>query len=171
MTTLSTDISVSVSSSLSKTVGLVNAAAPLAKVYRALLGNGTGAGNADVVFHATRTIAASGTDDLDLAGVLTSAFGDVVSFARVKAMIFSAAAANTNNVVVGGAATNQFNTWVGTATDKVVLRPGATLALLAGSADSTGYAVTASTGDLLRATNSGAGTSVTYDVIIVGASA
>jgi hypothetical protein len=37
--------------------------------------------------------------------------------------------------------------------------------------DATGYPVTAATGDLVTLTNSAAGTSVTYDVIIIGSSA
>ena len=31
-----------------------------------------------------------------------------------------------------------------------------------------GYAVTAGTGDILKVANSGAGTGVTYDIVIVG---
>jgi hypothetical protein len=37
--------------------------------------------------------------------------------------------------------------------------------------DSTSVAVTAGTGDLLTVTNSAGSTSVTYDIIIIGASA
>jgi len=130
--------------------------------------NGVGANQADVLFTDTRTIAASGTDDLDLAGVLTNAFGVTATFARVRALYVAAAAGNTNNVVVGGAASNQFLTWVGSGTDKVNIRPGGLL--LVANADTTGYAVTAATGDLLRVANSGSGTSVTYDIVVLGCS-
>ena len=41
----------------------------------------------------------------------------------------------------------------------------------AGQADSAGYAVTATTADLLHVANSSSGTSVTYDVIVIGTSA
>lgn len=150
---------------------LVNAAAPLKYRARVQLASGTGAGQADLVFSDTRTIAASGNDDIDLAGGLTDALGNTLTFARVKGLIVSAAEGNTNNVHVGGDATSTFLTWVGAEADYVVLRPGATLALFAGPADATGYAVTASTGDLLRITNGSSGSSVTYDIVIVGASA
>lgn len=133
------------------------------------LADGTGASQANVLFTDTRTIAASGTDDLDLAGVLTSAFGSTIAMARMKMLYVAAAAANTNNVIVGGAASAQMVNWVGDATDTVIVRPGGLL-LLACS-DATGYAVTATTGDLLRIANSAGGTSVTYDIMIVGASA
>jgi len=148
----------------------VTAQAPVAKTYLQTLTDGTGAGKADLLFFDTRTIAVSGTDDLDLNGVLLDAFGATLSMLKVKAVIVTAASGNTNNVVVGGAASNQFATWTGTATDKVVLRPGATFALIAGSADATCYAVTAATGDILRIANSGAGSTVDYDIVIIGSS-
>ncbi|MFE6408155.1 hypothetical protein ACFVOR_14615 [Streptomyces sp. NPDC057837] len=134
------------------------------------LGSGTGAGKADRVFSDRRTLAASATEDLDLAGVLLDAFGSAITFARIKGLIIAAAAGNTNNVVVGAAATNAWATLLG-ATGTVILRPGAFLAVGTGVADATGYAVTAGTGDLLKVANSGAGTPVTYDVHIIGASA
>lgn len=150
---------------------LVNASAPLNYRSRVQLTNGTGAGQADLVFSDTRTISASSNDDLDLAGGLTDAVGTSLTFARVKGFIITAAAANTNNIYVGGDATNTFLTWVVSEPDQVLLRPGATLALFAGSADATGYAVTASTGDLLRITNAAGGSSVSYSIVIIGASA
>jgi hypothetical protein len=52
--------------------------------------------------------------------------------------------------------------------DGIALRPGATFVWI--SPDATGVTVTAGTGDLLNIANSGAGTSVTYDVIIIGTS-
>jgi hypothetical protein len=134
------------------------------------LGNGTAAGKADKVFSDRRTLAASATEDLDLAGVLLDAFGAAITFARVKGLLIAAAAGNTNNVVIGAAASNPWSTLL-SATGTVVLRPGAFLAVGTGVADATGYAVTAGTGDLLKIANSGAGTSVTYDIHIIGASA
>jgi hypothetical protein len=134
------------------------------------LSSGTGAGKADRVFSDRRTLAASATEDLDLTGVLLDAFGSAITFARIKGLIIVAAAGNTNNVVVGAAATNAWATLLG-ATGTVILRPGAFLAVGTGVADATGYAVTAGTGDLLKVANSGAGTPVSYDVHIIGASA
>lgn len=149
-------------------LGTGKAAQPLSRQMS--LSNGTGAGKADRLFSDRRTLAASGTEDLDLAGVLLDAFGQAITFARVKGLIIAAAAANTNNVVVGAAATNPWATLL-SATGTVTLRPGAFLAVGTGQADATGYAVTAATADLLKIANSGAGTSVTYDIHIIGASA
>lgn len=132
--------------------------------------SGTAAGQADKVFHDRRVLAASGTEDLDLAGVLSDAFGVAITFARVKGLFISAAAANANNVVVGAASATQWATLLNAA-GTVTLRPGATFAAIAGAADATAYAVGAGTGDLLKIANSAGGTPVTYDIVVVGASA
>ncbi|MGQ4358562.1 hypothetical protein [Streptomyces sp. SAS_272] len=133
------------------------------------LGNGTAAGKADRVFSDRRTLAASGTEDLDLAGVLLDAFGSAITFARVKGLIIAAAAGNSNNVVVGAASGSPWAALLNS-TGTLTLRPGAFMAVGTGQADATGYAVTATTADLLKIANSGAGTSVTYDIHIIGAS-
>ncbi|WAL93996.1 hypothetical protein [Streptomyces sp. Je 1-369] len=153
-----------------KALDLTTVADPLQFRRAVNLTDGTAAGKADRVFHDRRTLAASGTEDLDLAGVLLDAFGAAITFARVKGIYISAAAANTNNVIVGAASATQWATLLNAA-GTVTLRPGATFGAMAGQADATAYAVTAGTGDLLKVANSGAGSSVTYDIVIVGASA
>ncbi|MCX4575612.1 hypothetical protein OHB41_20950 [Streptomyces sp. NBC_01571] len=134
------------------------------------LASGTGVGKADRIFSDRRTLAASATEDLDLAGVLLDAFGAAITFARIKGLIVAAAAGNTNNVVVGAASSNPWATLLGS-THTLTLRPGAFVAVGTGVADAVGYAVTASTGDLLKIANSSSGTPVTYDIHIIGASA
>ncbi|MEE4598224.1 hypothetical protein V2J94_41385 [Streptomyces sp. DSM 41524] len=168
---LSSSISVSASAELTSTLDLGTASAPLNLRRAVSLASGTGAGKADKVFSDRRTLAASASEDLDLAGVLLDAFGGSITFARIKGLIISAADGNSNNVIVGGASSNGFVSWVGGATHTVTVRPGGTLALMAGGADATGYAVTAGTADLLHIANSGGSTSVTYDVVLIGASA
>lgn len=130
------------------------------------LTNGTGANQANEAFFDRRTLTASSTENLDLAGGLTDAFGTTLAFTKIRALAVYAAAANTNNVLVGGAASAQFSTWVGDVTDVVVVRPGGLFLLTA--PDATGLAVTATTADLLKIANSSSGTSVTYDICIIG---
>ncbi|QDQ10275.1 hypothetical protein [Streptomyces spectabilis] len=72
--------------------------------------------------------------------------------------------------MAGAASSNAWTTLLN-ATGTLTLRPGAGVGAMAGAADVTAYAAPAGTGDLLKAANSGAGTSVTYDVVIVAASA
>lgn len=166
---LDTRLSVSLSATATSALDLVAVSAPLSVVKNVMLANGTGANQADKVFSDQRTLTASATEDLDLAGVLTDAFGATITFARIKVIMVSASSSNSNNVLVGGAASAQFINWVSDPTDKVVIRPGGVL-LLACS-DATGYAVTATTGDLLRIGNSAGGTSVVYDIVLIGSSA
>ncbi len=130
--------------------------------------DGTGAGQVDRMFSDQRSLAASATEDLDLAGSLTDSFGLAVTFARVKLILVRAAAANTNNVNVSRAAANGVPLFLA-AGDGFPVHPGGAFMWVAPGA--TGVPVTAGTADLLTFTNGGAGTAVTYDVVILGASA
>ncbi|MET9138899.1 hypothetical protein [Streptomyces parvulus] len=165
-----TMLAVSAYAELSGALDLGTSRASQSLSRRLELASGTGVGKADRVFSDRRTIAASGSEDLDLAGVLLDAFGAQITFARVKGLIVAAAAENTNNVVLGAASSNPWATLLG-ATHTLTLRPGAFVAVGTGAADPTGYAVTAGTGDLLKVANSAGSTSVTYDIHIIGASA
>lgn len=169
--TLITDFSLRLLATLTKDLDLnPDPSYPLDYNARVQLTSGTGAGNADVMFSDTRTITASSSEDLDLVGSLADAFGTTFSPARVKALVVKAAAANTNNVVVGGASATQWAALLGT-TGTVTLRPGALFCAVAGVADATGYVCAAGATDLLKIANSSSGSSVTYDVIVIGASA
>lgn len=167
--TLASSISLKVSADLASALDLVTPVAPLSFSEVIALATGTAADQADLIFSDTRTLAASADEDLDLAASLSDALGNSLTFARVKAIIVTADSGNTNDVEVGGASANQFINWVGDATDKIVVKPGGMFALVA--PDATAYEVTAATGDLLNIANSGAGTGVTYSIIIIGASA
>lgn len=167
---LTSDFGVSVSGLLTKAGDLSTPSDDLRWTRGVHLDTGTGAGKADLRFTDTRTLLASATEDLDLAGVLLDAFGAALTFVRIKGLFISASAANTNNVVVGAAASNAWATLLN-ATGTITLRPGDTFAAMSGAAQTTAWAVTAGTGDLLKVANSAAGSSVSYDIVIVGASA
>lgn len=133
-----------------------------------LLRNGVASGQASKLWYdGARSIAPSGTDDLDLSGTLVNRFNEAVVFTAVKAVFIRADRANVNNVVVGAAAANPW-TAVLNATGTLTLRPGAVNSLVADQASNTGYPVVAGTGDILRVANSAAGTAVLYDIAIVG---
>lgn len=168
--TLSTRLDLSLRASQSNTIDVGSSRAERLVQVAAVLTNGTGAGKADLVFADTRTLAASATEDLDLAGALADAFGVAQVFARVQAIVVQAATGNTNNVNVTRPASNGVPLFLA-AGDGVGVRPGETLALFAGVADAVGHAVTAGTGDLLTITNSAGTTGVTYSIIIIGSSA
>lgn len=131
------------------------------------LTDGTGASQADMVFADQRTLSASSTEDLDVSGgTLTDAFGQTFTIAELKVLMVCAASGNTNNVVLGGDANSV--PFFADATDVVNIKPGGCFQLADPSAG--GYTVTAATGDIIQVANSGAGTDVTYDIVIVGSS-
>jgi hypothetical protein len=165
---LNTRLNVQLDATQTGALDLVSLTAPLSVAFRKQLTNGTGANQADVVWSDQREVAASATDSLDLAGSLTGAFGAALSFARIKLVMVKAAAGNVNNVNVTRPASNGVSLFLA-AGDGIAVRPGGMFCWVA--PDATGVAVTAGTGDLVDIVNSGAGSSVVYDIVIVGASA
>jgi len=167
--TLDTKISLRVQSTLANTLDLAQAAVPLDWRSVIELGTGTGTGQADRQFSDRRTLAASGTENLDLAGGLTDGLGATITMARLKGIVVKASALNTHNVLVGGAGANGLLGLFGDVTDVLVVRPGAEIMVIV--PDATAIAVTAATGDILKVANSGAVSSVEYEIILIGASA
>lgn len=115
---------------------------------------------ADVMFADQRTLAANGTENLDLSGTLLNPLGVTVAAAEVVMAYFEVI---TGNIIVGGAASNAFNG---------PLSANGTLALGVGEfvmvSSRAGYVVTATTGDLLKVLAGSAG--ATYSVVVVGRS-
>lgn len=130
--------------------------------------SGVGANQADLVFADTREIAASSSEDLDLAGVLADAFGATITMAEVVGVIVAAAAGNTNNVVVGDA-TSPVPLFGGT-NPTVAVKPGGIFVLFAPNAAGQ-FTVGAGSTDDLKVANSGSGTPVTYTIVVLGRSA
>lgn len=168
---LRSSLAIAASATQTSALDLTSASAPVNFSRAVALGSGTGAGKADRMWTDRRQIAASGTDDLDLVGTaLLDPFGAVVTFTRIKGLFISADHANTNDLVIGAAASNP---WVGllNAAGTFKLKPGGSAAFIAGVEDATAWATTATTGDLLRVANGAAGSVVNYDIVIIGASA
>jgi hypothetical protein len=163
-----TKLTVSLSSTQTNPLDLATGQTPLSYVKSMVLSSGTAANQADRIFHDQRTLAASATEDLDLAGVLTDSFGAAITFARIKALLITAAAGNTNVVNLTRTAVNGVPLFTA-AGDGISILPSGGFAWW--SPGATGVVVTPGTGDLLTVANGGAGTSVTYDVVIIGASA
>lgn len=169
---LTASLTLAVAARLGAQADLAEAKSALSKSYGVSLVTGTGAGQADVLWHDQRTLAPSASEDLDLAGSLGGLLGGTAVFARVKGLVIAGAASNTNNVLVGA---NVVNGWAaligptGASGGVVTVQPGGFFAISTPSA--AGGVVTPATGDLLHVVNSGGGTPVTYDVIVIGASA
>lgn len=135
---------------------------------------GTGANQADLPYIAERQVADGGNDDIDLAGVLTDIFGETITNAEIAALFVlnqrkSSGTANTTDLTIGGGS-NPFLGFLGGTTPTIgPLKPGAGCFLFAGDAAGLG-AVTASTADILRISNS-AGAVNNYQIGIIGRSA
>jgi len=161
------DIRLSVTGHQTNPLDLGTADLPFALSATASLLSGVAAGQVDRVFTDTRTLGISATEDLDLAAVLLDAFGAAITFAKMKALIIKAAAANTNNVNLSRPAGATGVPLFTAVSGGIVIPPGFCFAWFGSGA---GVVVTPSTGDLITLTNSGAGTGVTYDVVILGTS-
>lgn len=149
---------------LLKALDLDTALDPLQLAVALRLSNGTATGNASQVFHDTRTLTASATEDLDFAGGLTNAFGVTLTFARIKFIFIRAATGNTNDVQVTRVATTGLPLFMADG-DGIALGPGEWFVY---ASPTTGKAVTGSTDDTLTFTNSAGSTSVSYDIVAVG---
>jgi hypothetical protein len=164
-TSLQATLSILLSGGIVDTLDVGEVSYPLALNLVNNFANGSGANQANKVFTDTRTLSASGTESLDLAGGLTDAFGVTLTFTKIKAIIVTAAAGNTNSVQVTRPASNGLPLFMA-AGDGIPLTPDAVFAAVFPNAD--GVAVTAGTGDLLTFTNSAGSTSVTYTIVVVG---
>lgn len=165
---LSTSMAFTFAANLTKAFDLAAGAVPYSLTRNPTYTDGAGAGQANRIYQDRNTLAASGTIDVDLSGTLTDVYGDPVVFARIKALVMTAADANTNNVVVGGVANGISTLLAPAASGTITLRPGTLWVVAAGVADATGYVITAATADLLHIINSAGGTSVDYELIVVG---
>jgi hypothetical protein len=118
---------------------------------------------ANLLYFETRSLAASTGEDLDLAGSLADPLGATITAAEIVAIYIAAASGNTNDVQVTRPAANGVPAFLA-AGDGLAIGPGDAFLLT----NKKGIAVVAGTGDLLHVLNGGAGTSVEYDVVIIG---
>lgn len=111
-----------------------------------------------------RSLAASASHTIDLRGALTNVLGETVAFAKVIAIKVVADTANAHNLHIGNAAANQFLGFlVGTA-HLIKLKPGAAFQwdYFAGED------VTNGSNDDLQFLNSGAGSTIFYNIEVIG---
>jgi hypothetical protein len=166
---LTTELTLKLVATLTGTADLLTPTAPLELTQRHRLATGTGLEQADMLWTDRVTLAASATADLDLAASLAPHVGTgTLTFARIKALIVLASEANTNDVQVTRPAANGVPIFLA-AGDGIPVKPGGSFVWVAPNA--AGVVVTAATGDLITFTNSAGSTGVTYDVVIIGASA
>ncbi len=159
------NVTLKIDSLLLSALDLDTAQDPLVLSILSTLSNGTAAGQASQAWHDRRTLSASASENIDLAGSLVNAFGVTITFTKVKFIFVQASSSNNvaNNVNVSRGSSNGF-VWFLAASDGFFLAPGAWCSFF----DPTGVTVTAGTGDILTIANSAGTNSVTYDIVIVG---
>ena len=177
---LNTTLQISLDARSTKTAVLGSVPSdPLTLLKTIVYGNGTGAGNADKLYYAERTIAAGGSSEtLDISGGLTDNLGQTFTIARVKGLwVINApndplATQNSNSLVIGAAAGTQWAALLGT-TGTITLTPGAHSLHWAGQADATAWPAAGGSTDSLKMANSAGagGAELKYQIIIVGVSA
>lgn len=128
---------------------------------------GTSSSQANQWWHDERSILTTANDDLDLAGGLTSVFGETITFAVIKVLIVAIDAADGSKKLRVGPQ-NVTNGWQGPwgGVGATVYTDVFDWAVLVND-KWTGCAVTAGTGDILRINNPTGGT-VTYRILIIG---
>lgn len=130
---------------------------------------GTGANQADRLYMAQRQVASGANDDIDLAGVLTDAFGTVITAAELVALFLInkpiSGVDNTTNLTLGGGTNPVVGLLGGTTPTLGPIRPGQFV--LMGNAGAAGLcAITAATADILRVANS-AGAIANYQIALL----
>lgn len=130
--------------------------------------DGTGEDEANLVWTDERTLAASTSESLDFAGILTDVYGAVITAAELVLLAVIADADNTNNVVIGDAASPI--PLLGGTNPTLPVKPGGAVLLI--GPNSAGLAnVSGGGNDLLKVANSGAGSSVTYKILVLARNA
>jgi len=137
------------------------------------LTNGVGANQANTIWHDTRTLLTTASESLDLydIGGATTPLGTAIANAAIKFLyIRNKSSTSADVLTIGGEGTGAaWNTlFNGSDDNKITLRGGGYLILADPSA--TGYAVADSTNHLLKIENPG-GNSVSYDIVVIGATA
>lgn len=133
------------------------------------LTDGVTVNKADIAFVDERTVATGATESLDLAGLLSDAFGATITAAEIVALMIInkpriGTPVNTTDLTIGGGTSGVFATAM-----PFVLKPGAVFLLAAGDAAGV-KTVTASTADILTIVN-GSGASAKYQIAVLARSA
>lgn len=130
--------------------------------------SGTADYQSDILWADERTLTTGATEDLDLFGILSTAFGATVSAVEVTAVAIASKrnASNTTNLTVGNA-TAPAQLWFGSATHTAVIQPEGRLLHCA---PKSGWTITPTTGDVLKIANA-AGASHVYQIVIMARSA
>lgn len=156
----------STSKTLSMDTALGNPEASVNLALSSTLQNGRGANQATLLWYDAQTLAASGTENVDLVGTEETAYGDTVNFDRVKGFIVKNTSSGTDTILrVGGAGATAWFGWISANDDYIRIRPGGVAYILA--PDATAYDCSAGN-DILKLENESATETLSYEIGIIG---
>lgn len=126
---------------------------------------------ADRLFADTRSVTASGNDDIDLSGSLTDPLGQTVTFGKIKGILLHNKSTTAGDILqISGDGTQGFTTWLkdsnANSAHGVKVGPDGVFTLWNPSLAA--YSVTATTADILRITELGGANTVSYDLVLIG---
>jgi len=139
--------------------------------------NGTIINTANTIYHDRRTLAASASETIsmydmhiDAGSAQKDALGQTIANARIKLLFVQNRSTTAGEIlrVFGNGASTGFTSIVAPNTSYIPVAAGGSILFIAPSA--AGYAVTATTNELVKFLNTGAA-SMDYDVLIIGSSA
>ena len=168
----SCSITTAIKSVLNKTLDLSTPDDNLSMSLQMKLSDGTGEEAGNQMWHDQRTLALSGSDSLDMYGVLTNFAGETVNFAVIRALILVNRLLNTSSLEYGGAASNAWYPMFKNSSDiGVIPLPGSTYPawICLTAPDASGFPVGAASADILKIAHGGeASADITYDIILIG---
>ena len=135
-------------------------------VYSAAYPSGTSASTADMVYSISATTSTTTPVAYDLAGSLTGALGNTLTFAKIVAIYVINNSTTAADILTVGAGSNPLLNWIIATGDGVKVGAGGAFFI---SAPIAPFSVTAGTGDVLTLTS--ASGSIPYKLIVIGRSA
>jgi len=175
---LTAEIRASIAATIEKEIAGVGTPKDVLNISKLLsLTFGNGAGKADQIYYDRNDIAASGSDDLDMAGVLTNIFGETISFDLVRAVMVlnrsdeaivhgTHTVATDAEISIGGSGGFE---WVGpfaAVGDKMEIPAGGLFIMTNPTA--AGWVVGPGATDLLGIDNLDGADVALYDIVIIG---
>jgi hypothetical protein len=155
-----------VSKTLDMDTNIGNPSASISLVQNTTFTNGDAANKANLLWYDAETIAASSNTDIDLVGSLTTAYGDTVSFDKIKGVLIRNTSTDSTCIIrVGGAGATAWYDWTEANDSYVSVKAGGSMMLLA--PDANGYDIEAGS-DTLRLANVSATAIASYEIAVIG---
>jgi hypothetical protein len=132
-----------------------------------IIGSGTGAEQSDLAYFDTRSIVASGDDNIDLNSDLKSPIGEKLNFARITAIMIKAKSTNGDDIIYSPGPSMGFVGPFPDATSSIKISPGETFLV---TSTNLGWIVVPASGHFIKIANSNSTGAASYDLVIIGRS-